>query len=42
MHEILGSMKNMRVLEPVPTIRSALAADTREAITDLARQLAEA
>lgn len=42
MREILGSMKNMRVLEPVPTIRSALAADTREAITDLARQLAEA
>ena len=42
MREILGSMKNMRVLEPVPTICSALAADTREAITDLARQLAEA
>ena len=42
MREILGSMKNIRVLEPVPTIRSALAADTREAITDLARQLAEA
>lgn len=42
MREILGSMKNIRVLEPVPTIRSALAADTREALTDLARQLAEA
>lgn len=42
MREILGSMKNMRVLEPVPTIRSALAADTREALTGLARQLAEA
>lgn len=42
MREILSSMKNMRVLEPVPTIRSALAADTREALTDLARQLAEA
>lgn len=42
MREILGSMKNIRVLEPVPTIRSALAADTRKAITDLARQLAEA
>ena len=42
MREILGPMKNIRVLEPVPTIRSALAADTREAITDLARQLAEA
>ena len=42
MREILSSMKNMRILEPVPTIRSALAADTREALTALARQLAEA
>ena len=42
MREILSSMKNIRVLEPVPTIRSALAADTRKALTALARQLAEA
>ena len=42
MREILSSMKNIRILEPVPTIRSALAADTREALTALARQLAEA
>ena len=42
MREILGSMKNMRILEPVPTIRSALAADTREKLTALARQLSEA
>ena len=41
MREILSSMKNIRVLEPVPTIRSALAADTRKALTALARQLAD-
>ena len=42
MREILGSMKNVRVLEPVPTIRSALTPESRDALVALARQLAEA
>ena len=42
MREILGSMKNVCVLEPVPTIRSALPPESRDALVALARQLAEA
>lgn len=42
MREILGSMKNVRILEPVPTIRSALTPESRDALVALARQLAEA
>lgn len=42
MCEILSGMKNLRVLEPVPTIRSAVSPDVREALEALACRLAEA
>ena len=42
MREILSGLQNMNVLENTVSIRSALNADTREQLRELARALAEA
>ena len=41
MREVLSGLQNMNVLENTVSIRSALNADTREQLRELARALAE-